>query len=193
MYVGSYVHLLHCNLFISIKWFVYYLVYFLQENSTETGSCWNFNPSTRLWSQNRVKRPKNTQQCPKRSKTDQIGEHWIRLEFFLKILSRRLGLLDSILVVQSRTRTLYSYQTPSTRTAGVSSRYFGLWDRSSAYFHPPSADEALEICIRAWSLTLRSSPGVDFCHEILSCMITNGRIRSIRIHHVTHFIRPTPH
>ena len=138
-----------------------------------------------MWSDQKI--PNSVQNGPKPTRSDKkldSVENKKRqqiLSFSSKILSRRLGLLDSILVVQSRARALYLYQTPSTRTASVSSRYSGPWDRFSAYFHPPSAYETLEMCIRAWSLTLISSPGVGFCHEILSCMITNGRIRSLRL------------
>ena len=61
---------------LTMYWLVYLMVYFFSENSTEVSSCWNFNPSTRFWSQNRVKWHKNTQKCPKRSKTDEIGQNW---------------------------------------------------------------------------------------------------------------------
>ena len=85
---------------LTIKWFVYYLGYYFPENSTEAGSWWNFNPSTRFWSQNRVKWPKNTQQCPKRSKTDEIGQKIglcgeqktsTNLEFFFKNPKSTIG------------------------------------------------------------------------------------------------------
>ena len=103
------------------------------------------------------------------------------LSFSRKTLSRRSGLLDSILAVQSRVRALYACQAPCARNASVSSRYSGLWDRFWTYFHPQSPYETLEIRILARSLTLRSSPGVGFCHEILPWMMTNGRIRSLRL------------
>ena len=38
----------------------------------------------------------------------------------------------------------------------------------------------LEMRTRAWSLTLRSSTEVIFCHQTLSFMTGNGRIRSLR-------------
>ena len=66
-------------------------------------------------------------------------KHQQILSFFLKTLSRRLGLLDSILVVQSRMRTLYLYWTPSGCNASVSSRYSDLWGRFLTSFHPQSA------------------------------------------------------
>ena len=38
----------------------------------------------------------------------------------------------------------------------------------------------LEMRTHAWSLTLRSSTEVIFCHEILSFVTGNGRIGSLR-------------
>ena len=78
-----------------------------------------------------------------------------------------MGLLRSFLVVQSRKRTLYLYQTPSARTAGVSSPH-GFPTRT------------LEMSTHARSLTLRSSTEVIFGHETLSFMTENGRIGSLR-------------
>ena len=103
------------------------------------------------------------------------------LSLLAKILSRKFVLLSSILVARRQMRALYSLPEHSARNALISSRYSGLWGRFLAYFHPPSPYETLEMCILAWSLTLRSSSGVGFCHEMLSFMITNGRIRSLRL------------
>ena len=102
------------------------------------------------------------------------------LEFSWKNPSRQLDLLISILVQQSRSRTLYLSQAPPAHNASVSSRYPGLWDRFWSYFRPRSPYETLEIRTRARSLTLRSSTDVGSCHEILSWMIENGCIGSLR-------------
>ena len=126
---------------------------------------------------------KSGQKLSRSEKTlDSVGEKNRRqiLRFSWKILSRRLGLLVSILVVQCRTRTLYLHQTPSGRNTSVSSRCSGLWDRFWTCFHPQSAYETLEMCIHTRSLTLKSSSGVGFCREILSSMIENGQIRFLR-------------
>ena len=92
-----------------------------------------------------------------------------------------MGLLNLFLVVQSRTRALYLSQTPSARTARVSSLVIPV----SRVVFRPSFDHrvptrTLEMRTHTWPLTLRSSSEVIFCHQILSFVTENGRIGSLR-------------
>ena len=103
-----------------------------------------------------------------------------------------MGLLRSFLVVQSRKRTLYLYQTPSARTASVSI----VIPASGTVFRPIFAHgvptRTLEMSTHERSLTLRSSTEVIFGHETLSFMTENGRIRSLRRKsspHVTELVK----
>ena len=90
---------------------------------------------------------KNGQRLPRSDQTLDSVEKTKRqqiLSFSWKTSGRRLDLLDSILVVQNRTRALYLPQAPSAHNASVSSRYSGLWGRFWTYFHPKSPYETLE-------------------------------------------------
>ena len=92
-----------------------------------------------------------------------------------------MGLLNSFLVVQSRTRALYLPQTPFMCIACVSSRVIPA---SRAVFRPIFAHgvptRTLGMRTHVWSLTLRSSTEVISCREILSFVAGNGRIGSLR-------------
>ena len=65
------------------------------------------------------------------------------------------------------------------RTARVFSRYSGLQGRFRPIFDHRFLTRTLGMRTRACSLTLRSSTEVISCHEILSFVTENSRIRSL--------------
>ena len=130
----------------------------------ETSSYWNFNPSVRFCGVSIVWSNTKTQKFPKQSKDVEIGQNWTLMwrktstnsECFLKTENPK-SMIGSPVSIQSQTRTLKLYQTPSAHSVSVSMHmcsHNGLWDRFSTYFHPESLRDQT-VFVGVWLSCLR--------------------------------------